>query len=356
MELLGSIALVVFMAIAVFIFLLLFREIFSTPEPFTISEGILKELSFQKPYLLHYYIDFSKKKYLDIGSHSMVAFDSEGIPKYYVKSKGYYHPVYICQYALGAYEYYLKTGDKKARAIFLKCASWLKDNLRQHSEFFYWEYNCENEYPDTLDKIPWFSAMAQGEGVSVLIRAFLETKEENYLLAAKKAIEPLFHDLLDGGVSVIKNDSYIFPQEIRTKPPYDILNGAIFAYFGVYDYYRITNEPREKKFCDLFTKTVMSIINEYDAGYWSFYCRYPTKSLATPRYNTLHVAQLKISHLITGEKKFLEYSKRFEQYQKSWVCRAKYVCANHWGQVKGLSWGDIKKAPHFIKMTFSGEY
>jgi heparosan-N-sulfate-glucuronate 5-epimerase len=356
----ASITLVVFMIITVFIFLLLFREIFGTPEPFTISEGILKEISFQKSAPQHYYIDFSKMKYLDVNSHSMVSFDSEGIPKYYINSKGHYLPVYICQYALGAFEHYLNTGDKKARAIFLQCASWLKDNLRQHNGFFYWEYNYENEfyeseYPGALDKVPWFSAMAQGEGVSVLIRAYLETGQDNYLLAAEKAVEPLFHDLLDGGVSVVKNDSYFFPQEIRTNPPSDVLNGAIFAYFGVYDYYRITHKPREKKFCDLFTKTVMSIINEYDAGYWSFYARNP-KSLVPPSYHTLHIAQLKILYLITGEKKFLEYSKRFEQYQKSWFCRTKYVFANHWRQAKELSWGDIKKVPRFIKkMIFLGE-
>jgi hypothetical protein len=358
MNLLGGIVLVVFMTITIFIFLLLFREIFSTPKPFTISEGALKELGSQKKSApQHYYIDFSKMKYLDINQHSTVSFDREGIPKYYISSKEHYHPVYICQYALGAFEHYLKTGDKKARAIFLQCASWLKDNLRQHKGFFYWEYNYEmKEYSGALDKIPWFSAMAQGEGVSVLVRAFLETKQKDYLLAAEKAIEPIFHDLRDGGVSVIKNDDYFFPQEFPTNPPCYVLNGAIFAYFGVYDYYRITHKPREKKFCDLFTKTLMSIINEYDTGYWSLTVLNP-KSLATKYvYHPLHIALLKILHLITGEKKFLEYSKRFEQYQKSWVCRTKYVFANHWRQAKEFHWGAIKKIPRFIKNIFLGKY
>jgi hypothetical protein len=196
------------MIITVFILLLLLREIFSSPEPFTISEGILKDLSFQKSDPQHYYIDFSKA-YLGAGAgsySSMVSFDNEGIPKRHIYSKEYYHPVSICLYALGAFEHYLKTGDKKARAAFLQCASWLKDNLKQHDGFFYWEYNYEPEYPGALDKIPWFSAMAQGEGVSVLIRAYLETKQDNYLLAAEKAIESLFHDFPDGGISVIKNE------------------------------------------------------------------------------------------------------------------------------------------------------
>jgi hypothetical protein len=225
----------------------------------------------------------------------------------------------------------------------------LRDNLAKRNGFFYWEYTFEIEYPGGLHKNPWFSAMAQGQGVSVLLRAFCETRQQEYLSAAQKAIEPIFHDLSEGGISVVKQDDYIFPQEYPTSPASDILNGAIVAYIGVYEYYRVTEELRVKQFCDKIIKTFLSVIDEYDIGYWSLYSRWPKKYLAPPRYNSLHIAQLRALYLITGEEKFLEYSRKFESHQSNWTNRARYVFLTHWRQIKEFRLKDIRKIPAFTK-------
>jgi len=334
-----------FLSIIAFVFLALYKEITYQPYPTEISQGI----NLEDANLGQYYIDFTEAKYLGKKVYS----DQNGVPLYQINEKNHYHPVYISQYALGAYEYYLKTGDKIAKDNFLSCADWLRDNLKKYGDFFYWEYTFENtSFPGGLNKVPWFSAMAQGEGSSVLLRAFCETNNEEYLKSARKAIEPIFHDLSEGGISVVKKDKFIFPQEYPTNPPSDILNGAISSYFGVYDYYRVTRDPEIKRFCEIIASSFLGVIDQYDGGYWSFYCRWP-KYLATQHYNNVHVTQLRLLYLITGEEKFLKYSQKFKAYQSSWINRSRYVFANHFRQAKEFSWSDIKKIPQFSERIFS---
>lgn len=328
--------------LATFVFLILITalvlciEIKRIQKPWVLNE----EFYLQNSSLGRYFIDLSRK-YL-----RGPILDRDGVPL----CEGYYHPVYISQYALGAFDYYLTTGNKEAKKAFLTCAAWLRDNLVKHNGFFYWEYTFENDFPGGLYKNPWFSAMAQGQGVSVLLRAFCETRQQEYLSAAQKAIEPIFHDLSEGGISVVKQDDYVFPQEYPTIPiSSDVLNGAIFTYFGVYEYHKVTEEPRAKQFCDRIIKTFLSVIDEYDTGYWSLYSRWPKKNLATPSYNSLHVAQLRALYLITGEEKFLEYSRKFESYQGNWTNRARYFFLNHWRQIKEFRLKDIREIPAFTK-------
>ena len=59
--------------------------------------------------LLGYYQDFSEKY-----TRATYTFDAKGIPLFITNSGRYYHTVLISQFALGAYEYYLKTKESTA--------------------------------------------------------------------------------------------------------------------------------------------------------------------------------------------------------------------------------------------------
>lgn len=204
-----------------------------------------KEKTYDKMFNLYgsslgyYYVNF-RSKYIEHMKRKSYAFDAEGIPLLLRNGKYHYHPVYISQFALGAYDHYLAFQDASARNSLLKCAVWLMNHMKKHGNFFLWEYTFVNDdYPGGLYTLPWYSAMAQGQGASVLLRAFIETGDNRFLKAAERALEPLFTDISRGGLSVVRDKQYIFPQEYPTKFASDILNGAIFAYFGVYDFFRV---------------------------------------------------------------------------------------------------------------------
>lgn len=297
----------------------------------------------------HYYIDFIETKY--IHGKKYYHFDKNGIPLFngYYADWKYYDPIFISQFALGAHQYYLNTKDIDSKNIFIKCADWLEANLKKHGDFYYWEFNYENPfYPRGIYKVPNFSSMAQGEGASVLLRVFSLTKNDKYLEAAKKAITPVFYDISEGGISVVDDAKYIFPQEYPTNPPTNILNGAIFTYLGIYDFYRVTGDSDVKKYCDIIVNSIANNLENYDTGYWSSYCTWP-QCLAPPYYNSVHVNQLQLLYLITNNKKFLHYSKKFEAYQRNWINRTRYVIANHLRQLREFSLDDMHKIPEFLK-------
>lgn len=337
-----SIGLIITISISTII---IYKEISNVES--TIVIKVNSDIDLFKPILGHYYIDYSERKYLKKETY---VFDKKDIPIYKINGKYYYHPVVISQFALGAYEYYLNSRDTSARIIFLKCADWLRDNMKKHGSFFYWECNFESEFPGGIYGVPWFSAMYQGQGASVLLRAYNETRDKKYLHAAKKAIEPIFYDVSMGGISTVKGNDYIYPQEYPTNPSSDILNGAIDAYFGVYDYYRVTGDLDVKNICTIIEKTFSNVLEQYDTGYWSLYCRWP-RYLADPHYNYVHVTQLKVLYLITQNEKFFQYSQRFKQYHHSWSNRTRYFFSHHLRQIKEFTLGDFKKLPSFLKRT-----
>ncbi len=339
-RLIGFIAVLILMSMC-FSFLIVYEETRYAPSQVEIDGDI----NLYGPTLDYYYIDFSKSKYLDASQYH--TFDRNGIPLFKIAEKYYYHPVHISQFALGAYGYYLKTKDATAKQIFLKCADWLTGNVIKSGNFYYWEYAFKAEWA-TMQNGRWFSAMAQGEGVSVLLRAFCETGDKRYLQVARNMIRSIFYDVTVGGVSAVRGSSYIFPQEYPSITSSDVLNGAIFAYFGVYDYYRVTGDPDVKEFGEIIAKTISSALDQFDAGYWSLYCRRP-KYLAPPFYNSLHVTQLKIVYLITGDKRFLSYSQKFEEYQKNRLNRIRYAVENHIRQAREFRLKDIRRVSAYFK-------
>ena len=74
--------------------------------------------------------------------------------------------------------------------------------------------------------------MSQGEGASLLLRAYAETKDIRYFNAAKKAIDFMLIDVSCGGVSE-RRENELYLLEYTHLPL--VLNGWIFALWGIYD-------------------------------------------------------------------------------------------------------------------------
>jgi heparosan-N-sulfate-glucuronate 5-epimerase len=102
-------------------------------------------------------------------------YDSAGIPQldYRGKIGRQYNPIAIAQYGLGNYNLFRRSGDSDRRDNFLRVADWLVLHLEQNPQgLAVWNHHFDWEYRDTL-RAPWYSALAQGQGISVLVRAHL---------------------------------------------------------------------------------------------------------------------------------------------------------------------------------------
>ncbi len=120
----------------------------------------------------------------------------------------------------------------------------------------------------------------------------------------------------EGGVLHKDDEGNHWIEEYLVDPPTHILNGFIWALWGVYDYHLLTRDPEASWLFKSLLGTITRNLEKYDAGFWSFYELTPQriKSLASPFYHRLHIVQLQIMHLMTDDEIFLFYANKWRDY------------------------------------------
>jgi hypothetical protein len=190
-----------------------------------------------------------------------------------------------------------------------------------------WKHHFNWEYRDTLHS-PWYSALAQGQGISVLVRAYQESQDSRYLEASELALASFFTSVAEGGVAFTDDAGDLWFEEYIVFPPTHILNGFLWAVWGIYDYYLATRDGSGQ---DLFARTVQTLLrnlDRYDLGFWSLYEQSGTRlpMVASPFYHQLHIVQLRVMHRLTGEEKFSQVADRWESYGRSRSKRTRALC------------------------------
>jgi len=246
-------------------------------------------------------------------------FDAEGVPLIdYRGSIGrQYNPIAVAQYGLALYNRFASAGDPADRDRFLVQARWLTDNLEPNTRGVpVWNHHFDWEYRETL-RAPWYSGLAQGQGISLLLRAHRETGDAVFLDASTEAFQALDRELDDGGARYQDADGDVWLEEYIVDPPSHILNGFIWALWGVRDYGLATDDEHARNLFERCTSTLVSNLGKFDCGFWSLYelgREGSMKMLASSFYHRLHIVQLRVMHRLTGEAVFLEYADRWERY------------------------------------------
>ncbi len=222
----------------------------------------------------------------------------------------HYTPVTIAQYGLGLFELYLRTQESSHLRLFLAQADWLERNLVTTSGGLgLWLHGFP--LPSYHLAPPWVSAMSQGQGMSVLLRAYQLTSEQRFLDSAFRAFEAFHHDLLEGGVCTRDEHGAVWFEEFPSSPASHVLNGFIFALWGLYDLYRATNNADALNYWNSGILTLRKNLYRYDWRSWSRYDLIRDEKAAWD-YHQTHILQLTIMERLTGEKIFGEYAKRWQ--------------------------------------------
>jgi len=262
-----------------------------------------------------YYMDFPGK------ADYAGPFDGAGIPllDYHGVIGRQYNPIAIAQYGLGNFNLFRNSGEAARRQRFLLIAAWLRDNLRQNAHgVWVWNHEFDWDYRTRLIA-PWYSGLAQGQGISVLVRAHQETGDAAYLDAAARAFESFRRTVDAGGVVHVDAEGNRWIEEYLVEPPTHILNGFLWASWGVYDYWLATRDHAAKEIFDAAVRTLAGNLRRFDAGFWSLYEISGTRMpmLASHFYHALHIVQLRIMHRLSGEPVFSEYADRWQAYAAS---------------------------------------
>ena len=264
-----------------------------------VKQGVGKHYS--KTEVKGYYNDLTEKV------SEKTKLDENGIPiSTTITGLNAYFPIAIFQYALGLYDLYLETNDKDYLNRFLKIADWAVKNV---DECGMWD--CMGTLNDSKHLTQ--SSMCQSEGVSVLLRAHIETKDKKYLNIANKAINFMIKSTLDGGTCLYDGNIVIFQEYVSLEFNLSVLNGWIFSIFGLYDYVIYTKNDKYEKLLNSTVNTLAKELNKYDRNYWSNYDQKGT--IASPAYHDLHIKQLELLFDLFNKKEFKIYSTKWKKYQ-----------------------------------------
>jgi heparosan-N-sulfate-glucuronate 5-epimerase len=258
------------------------------------------------------------------------ASDASGIPllDYHGDIGQQYNPIAIAQYGLGNYNLSCRSADPSRRSKFLLASDWLCSHLETNLRgLAVWNHHFDWEYRDTL-KAPWYSALAQGQGISLLVRAHKESGDLRYLEAAQRAIAAFQHPVDKGGVCFTDHNGDIWFEEYIVSPPTHILNGFIWALWGIYDFVLATRDETAQDLYSRGVETLIHNLDRYDLGFWSLYEQSGTRMpmVASPFYHRLHIVQLRIMYRLTGNDVFARTASRWEGYTRRRSNRARALC------------------------------
>lgn len=281
------------------------------------------ELNLHAPtdHIGEYYMPFTAK------ANYAGPLDAQGVPMldYHGAIGLQYNPIAIAQYGLGNYNLFCRTGARAPHTAFLAAARWLVDNLAPNAAGVHvWNHHFDWEYRTPL-RAPWYSGLAQGQGISLLVRVHRITGEMAYLQAAQLAFAAFLRTADRGGVVFIDSDGNKWIEEYIVSPPTHILNGFIWASWSIYDYALATGDLGARKLFESVVRTIARNISYYDAGYWSLYeqAGVRLKMLASPFYHRLHIVQLLVLHRLTGDDVFRRWAERWDGYLRNPFKRAR---------------------------------
>jgi hypothetical protein len=259
-------------------------------------------------------------------------FDKDGIPQLnYRGSLGVqYNPIAIAQYGLARWNKWCEWAQAEDLEAARRAGDWLAEHLEVNAGGKrVWMHHFDWEYFQLL-RSPWYSGLAQGQGLSLLLRLSRSPGPDaaRYRDAAEAAFEALAAPLAAGGCRFDDDAGHVWIEEYLTEPPTHILNGYMWALWGVYDLMRAegVDSALSDQAARLWEQSLLTLevnLPRFDLGYWSTYDLAPLRlrNPASPFYHALHVTQLEIMHRLSGRPVFLRTRERWSGYAGSPLCR-----------------------------------
>ncbi|KAK7016803.1 hypothetical protein SK128_003002 [Halocaridina rubra] len=167
----------------------------------------------------------------------------------------------------------------------------------------------------------WYSAMAQGQAMSLLVRAAHHSGDSRYLKAAMRATSLFFINATKGGVKTYFPGGYVWYEEYPTNPSLFVLNGFIYSLLGLYDLKEFSLDSNNNS-GDLFLegmKSLKKLLPLFDTGWGSLYdLRHFTTHVAPNRarwdYHTTHITQLLLLASVDSDPVILSTAQRWKEY------------------------------------------
>jgi heparosan-N-sulfate-glucuronate 5-epimerase len=221
-------------------------------------------------------------------------------------------PVSLAQLALGWWERYLDA-ETGAGARFDAIADLLAQRAVPVDAELRWPYKVA--IPKYGLRSGWCSAMAQGQVASVFVRQFLRTGDGRWADHARGALRPL----VDDSELVSQTPAGQVLEEAPSDPPSHILNGWIYALWGLWDAGVGLQDGKAAQAFAAGVASLRAMLPAYDVGWWTRYSLYPhvLVDLAKPFYHRIHVLQLEMTARATGHSDLAATAERWRGYDRA---------------------------------------
>lgn len=220
------------------------------------------------------------------------------------------HPVVQTQFAISLLGEYAATDD--FGKMFLADVN-ARDLLKHAADGWVLEYGFDfSLHGDVANTIhaPWRSAMAQGLFLSLATRLQAATEDPYWLEAAHGVFATLHDESSPKWVTFTDPDGYTWLEEYAGDvEPMRVLNGHIFAMYGLYDYWQATQHADALALFNRAAATVLRYVPHLHVpGQVSWYgMRIQDNPKAqSPKYHAIHIRQLGMLANMTGDREFRE--------------------------------------------------
>lgn len=245
--------------------------------------------------------------------------DDRGVAlyKHYQTGEELYHPIYIAQHAMALILQFQKTGDPAALESAAKNAQYLVDTHIDYEGAWFFQYEFDWTYLDRTLVAPWWSGMAQGESLTVFsLLAQLQPENTQW----REAADLVFKSFSVRGsgnkqpwATVVVEGQLWFEEYAGSQPPLQVLNGQVFAIFGLWEYWRLTGDVQAARYIDGGATTVLQIMprirNKDGVSYYCAQLNYcATADWMNPTYHPIHIQQLNALGRITGDPRFTAWA------------------------------------------------
>lgn len=232
------------------------------------------------------------------------------------------HPVYLAQYALAALGGYTRTGDSRYLDRAVAHAERLATIAEPDETGAPWfVYRHPHRYYDVTVPVPWWSSMGQGQPLSLFCRlAQLQPDDTRWRELADSTFRTFdyWRALGRPWITTMDAKGYLWFEEYAADvEPLRVINGHIFALYGLYDYAMLTGDAHAIDLFDGGATTVREYIPTFRVpGGVSYYCaregycQRPEWQNAS--YHPIHIQQLRMLGHMTGDSTFEEGAQALE--------------------------------------------
>ncbi|CAF3010631.1 unnamed protein product [Rotaria socialis] len=170
-------------------------------------------------------------------------------------------------------------------------------------------------------RVPWCSAMAQGQAASLLVRLYSLTNDIQHLSAVRRAIQPLWSSNI---TRAYFNNRYLWLEEYPLESPAEglfVLNGCLYALLGVIDVHTIDPQSYLLELINEMANSLHHMLPYYihpKVSNWSLYdlshiTLQSKRNSATYSYHLVHIILLQCLSQIFRETNF-STSQLFDSY------------------------------------------